>query len=143
VPFVVSWPAKLKPGKFDQPVTSLDVFPTAVLAAGAEIPKGVPLDGVDLIPRLRGESKEADRALYWRAGGGQDFAARRGSMKLVLLGEKAPELYDLAADIGETTNLAEKKPTVVSALSNDLKAWNTGLVKPRWQNPKAAKKKPN
>jgi arylsulfatase A-like enzyme len=141
VPFVVSWPAKLKPGKFDQPVSSLDVFPTAVAAGGGEMPEGLKPDGMDLVPRLRGESKGLVRTLFWRTGGGQSFAVLKESMKLVRNGENPAELYDLAADIGEATNLAERRPETVASLSNDLRSWNAALVAPKWQNPSPAKKK--
>jgi arylsulfatase A-like enzyme len=114
VPFVVSWPAKLKPGKFDHPVSSLDVFPTAVAAGGGKVPQGVQLDGIDLVPRLRGESKDLGRTLFWRTGGGQSFAVRKESMKLVRIGDNPAELYDLAADISEATNLAERRPETVA-----------------------------
>jgi arylsulfatase A-like enzyme len=143
VPFLVSWPAKLKPGTFDQPVSSLDVFPTAVAAGAGATPKGVRLDGVNLIPHLRGESNEtlANRVLSWRTGGGQNFAVREGFMKLVRVGKKPAELYDLAADIAETKDLAEKRPEIVAALQKELDTWNATLVEPKWQNPGSAKKK--
>jgi arylsulfatase A-like enzyme len=137
VPFVVSWPAKLKPGKFDHAVSTLDVFPTAVAAAGGEAPKGVKLDGVDLPPHLLGASKSslADRTLFWRTGGGKSFAARKGALKLVKVGKSPAELYDLSADVGEANDLAGKKPDEVAALQKELDAWNGELVAPKWQQP--------
>jgi arylsulfatase A-like enzyme len=143
VPFVVSWPAKLKPGTFDHPVSSLDVFPTSLAAGGGELPKSVRLDGVDLIPHLRGESRErlADRVLFWRTGGGQNFAVRQGFKKLVRVGKEPAELYDLAKDVGETKDLAAKQSGTVVALQKKLDAWNATLVEPRWPQPTPAKKK--
>lgn len=145
VPFVVSWPAKLKPATFDHPVSSLDVFPTAVAAGVADPPTGVKLDGVDLLPHLRGEVKESlkERVLFWRTGGGQNFAVRAGAMKLVQIGKKPVELYDLAADVGEAKNLADKdeKSNAVVALQKRLDDWNAGLVAPKWDNPQPPKKK--
>lgn len=143
VPFVVSWPARLKPGRFDHPVSSLDLFPTAVAAAGGETPKGARLDGVDLLPHLSGRAKPslADRTLYWRTGGGQSLAIRRGTMKLVRIGKKAVELYDLAADPGEATDLAARRPEVVTALTRSLDTWNATLVEPAWEPLQANKNK--
>ncbi|MBA4062444.1 MAG: hypothetical protein C0501_01820 [Isosphaera sp.] len=139
VPFVVSWPDRLKPGRFDHPVSSLDIFPTALAAGGGEAPKG--LDGVDLVPHLQGKAAGlADRTLFWRTGGGQSFAARKGPLKYVRVGKQPAELYDLAADAAEAADLAGKRPEAVAALGKELDAWNAALVEPRWQNPTPKKK---
>jgi arylsulfatase A-like enzyme len=142
VPFVVSWPAALKPGKFEHAVSSVDVFPTAVAAGGGEAPKGVTLDGVNLLPHLKGEAKTslADRPLFWRTGGGENFAIRKGPNKLVRVGKKPAELYDLSADAAEKTDLAGTKGDTLAALQKELDAWNATLVKPIWQQPTPAKK---
>lgn len=58
----------------------------------------------------------------WRTGGGQSFAARAGNLKLVKVGKNPAELYDLAADVAEATNLADKKPEAVAALQKRLDA---------------------
>lgn len=143
VPFVVSWPAKLKAGRYEHPVSSLDVFPTAIAAGGGTAPKDARLDGVDLIPHLRGGSKEtlADRVLFWRTGGGQNFAVRKGTLKLVRVGEQSAELYDLAGDVGEAKDLAETQPGAVATLQEELDTWNATLVEPKWRNPTPAKRK--
>lgn len=143
VPFVVAWPGTLKPGKFDGPVSSLDVFPTAVAAAGGEAPKGVTLDGVNLIPHLKGEAKTtlADRSLFWRTGGGESFAVRKGSLKLVRVGKKPAELYDLSADVAEKTDLAGTKADTAAGLKMELDAWNATLVEPKWEALNAPPKK--
>jgi arylsulfatase A-like enzyme len=142
VPFLVSWPARLKSGKFDGAVSSLDVFPTVAAASGAGS-KDLRLDGVDLLPHLRGEARDslAERVLYWRMGGGLNFAVRKGSLKLVRIAKQPAALYDLSADIGESKNLADRQPETVAALEKALTAWNETLVAPRWQNPGAARKK--
>ncbi|MCU0702638.1 MAG: sulfatase-like hydrolase/transferase [Fimbriiglobus sp.] len=143
VPFVVSWPGTLNPGKFDEPVTSLDVFPTAVAAAGGEAPKGVTLDGVNLIPHLKGEAKTtlADRPLFWRTGGGESFAVRKGALKLVRVGKTPDALYDLSVDIGEKTDLAGTNAGTLAALQKELDAWNKTLVEPKWEALNAPRKK--
>lgn len=143
VPFLVSWPAKIKPGTYDQPVIALDFLPTALAAAESTAPAN--LDGVNLLPFLTGEKTTAPHdLLFWRTGGpGGTNAVRRGPMKLVRIGKAAPELYDLATDIGESKNIAAEKPQVVEELVTAIAEWEKGTVPPTFQSPKggAPKKK--
>ncbi|OYW78262.1 MAG: hypothetical protein B7Z37_00200 [Verrucomicrobia bacterium 12-59-8] len=141
VPFLVSWPAKIKPGTYDQPVIALDFLPTSLAAAGsAELtPKN--LDGVNLLPFFSGEKASAPHdSLFWRTGGsGGNNALRHGSMKLVRLGKAEPELYDLATDIGESKNLAADKPEVVKELVSVIAEWEKGTIAPIFESPRAGK----
>ena len=121
MPFVVSWKDKLPAGKvYEQPVIQLDFLPTVLAAAGVEIKTDWKLDGVNLLPYLKGEATAAPhKSLYWRLG--QQMAIRSGDWKLVkysheFAGEKSSEtlsplrLYDLSRDIGETNDLASAEP---------------------------------
>lgn len=143
VPFLVSWPAKIKPGKYEQPVIALDFLPTALAAADSTAPGN--LDGVNLLPFLTGEKTTAPHdTLFFRTGGpGGNNAVRRGNWKLVRLGKAAPELYDLAADIGESKNVAAKHPQIVQELVIAIAEWEKGTIAPTFESPKggAPKKK--
>jgi arylsulfatase A-like enzyme len=153
VPFVVSWKGKLPPGKkFDEPVIQLDILATALAAAAVESQADWKLDGVNLLPYLKGEKAGAPHeALYWRLG--QQMAVRRGDWKLVkywleFAGEgTGPEmssvrLYNLRDDIGETKDLASAEPAKVKELEGLWNAWNKTLAEPRWpQRPYVAPKK--
>ena len=108
VPFVVSWPGHLPAGiDYDAPVSSLDIFATAVALAEVPLPAGKKYDGVNLIPYLSGKSKTSphDR-LFWRTEGGQTQAVREGRWKLVRHKDTPGELFDVADDISETRDLA-------------------------------------
>ena len=143
VPFLVSWPAKIKPGKYAQPVIALDFLPTALAAADSTAPGN--LDGVNLLPFLTGEKATAPHdTLFFRTGGpGGNNAVRRGNWKLVRLGKAEPELYDLAADIGESKNVAAEHPQVVQELVTAIAEWEKGTIAPTFESPKggAPKKK--
>jgi len=136
VPFFVSWPGKLSPGKvYEPPVIALDVLPTAVTAAGLQIPANC--DGVDLVPHLRGDAHGAPHAsLYWRFG--PQKAVRRGQWKLVdwrdhdAKKNSGWQLYDLASDIGEQHDLARQQPRLVAQLSRDWEQWNAKNIDPLW-----------
>jgi arylsulfatase A-like enzyme len=144
VPFVISWPARLKAGStYDRPVSSLDVTATALALAGVAFPTERRLDGVNLIPFLRGETQTAPHAnLFWRTGGGQSYAVRSGDWKLVRNRKQPDELYDLSTDIGEAKDLASARPEVVAKLAADLSAWDKELIAPLFQSPKGGKAPP-
>lgn len=119
VPLLARWPGKIEPGRISDLISAhWDVLPTFCELAGAPIPDG--LDGISMVPTLlgRGEQPEHDY-LYWEfyEGGGKR-AARFGNWKAVQLGlSKNPdapiEIYDLASDPGEETNLASGKADLV------------------------------
>ena len=137
VPFVVAWPGQLPAGRtYDLPVSSLDVFPTALGAAGARRdPQLPPLDGVDLAPFLSGKNRAAPHAqLFWRMDGGEAFAVREGNWKWLRTYTNPPELYDLANDSGESRNLAAQHPDVAARLAAAVDHWNRELVTPVWVN---------
>lgn len=140
VPFLVRWPARLPKGRvFDAPVVALDVLPTCLAAAGTPAAKDRPLDGVDLLPYLRGERAERPhRALHWRQGA--DWAMRRDDLKLVHAGKAPPMLFDLAVDPGETTDLAADRPDDVKRLQAAHDAWAAQLATPRWRSGAGAAK---
>ena len=77
--------------------------------------------------------------LYWRFG--QQMAIRHGNYKLVkAVGNDKPELYDLAADIGESKDLSTTKPEIYKDLTARYDAWNKTLAEPRWLPSNAATK---
>ena len=113
----------------DTPVSSPDFFPTLLEAAGAKSQPGQTLDGTSLVPLLKGGTLP-ERALFWHyphygnQGGAPSSAVRRGDWKLVEWAEdNRAELFNLAQDIGEQTNLADKEPQRVSSLRAELAAW--------------------
>lgn len=143
VPFLVSWPAKLKAGVYDQPVIALDFFSTAIALAGGQIPSDRKIDGVNLIPFLTGENKSAPHeVLFWRSQGPKgNYAARMGNWKFVRLGNAAPELYNLASDIGESKNLANEKPEELAKLEAAVAAWDKETIAPAFAGPQQGKAK--
>ena len=132
VPFLVSWPAKLPAGKtYNLPVSSLDVFATALAAAGVPAARDKPLDSVDLVPFLAGDASGVPhQRLFWRTGGGKQFAIREGDWKLVRQEGKPDELYHLAEDLGEKADLAGTQPEIVQRLAAALQDWNAELIPP-------------
>ena len=132
VPFLMRWTGRVPAGvDYDQPVIALDISTTAAAAAGAKL-GDKPLDGVNLLPFVTGESKKAPhQQLFWRFG--PQWAIRQGNYKLLKFGEDAPQLYDLSTDVGEKKDLAKDKPEIVSQLTKTYSDWNSQLEEPRWK----------
>jgi arylsulfatase A-like enzyme len=126
VPFLAQWKGKLPAGKtYDVPVMNLDVLPTMVIAAGGKIDASARIDGVDLMPYLTGANRaRPHQTLYWRYG--PQWGIRHGDYKLVVSrgGSGKPELYNLAADIGESKDLAAAEPARVKELQALYDRWN-------------------
>jgi arylsulfatase A-like enzyme len=132
VPFVMSWPGTLPAGRtYDLPVSSLDVFPTALALAGAPMPTNKIYDGVNLIPYLTGANTNAPHdLLFWRMGLDQQFAVRDNDLKLVRLRNKPEELYNLANDLVETNDLSGIQTNELEKLEAELNAWNKQMIPP-------------
>ena len=132
VPFIMKWPGRISAGMtYDHPVSALDIFPTAMAAAGhAEPSTDRPGDGVDLVPYLNGsiDGRPHD-TLYWRSG--PNWAIREGDWKLIHAGDRY-WLYDLSQDIGEQKNLAAERPEIVEKLKNVYDRWNSEMIEPLW-----------
>ncbi len=129
VPFIVSWPGVTKPGTTcDVPVITPDIPATILTLAGPDR-RHQPLDGRDLTDVLGGGSLDRD-AIYWHyphyhPGGATPYSAiRAGPWRLVHFYEDScDELYDLANDPSETTDLAARNPERVTTLKKQLDAW--------------------
>ena len=128
VPFCARWPGRIAPGTRSAYAGQVfDLFPSALEMAG--IPRSAELDAVSLLPLFRGEPLPDNRVLYFvrREGGpaygGKSYEALiRGRWKLMQNTPCRPlELYDLAADPGETTDLSGKRPEIVRELSTLLR----------------------
>jgi arylsulfatase A-like enzyme len=142
VPFVVSWPGRVKPGTVDMPVIQLDLTATALAVAG--VAADAKIEGVNLLPYLDGTRTGTPHdALYWRFG--QQMAIRAGDFKLVRYDTNADtltgarnqpvtgvRLYNLAKDIGETNDLAAAMPEKVKELQAKWDKWNESNVAPLW-----------
>ncbi|MBC8217835.1 MAG: sulfatase-like hydrolase/transferase [Planctomycetes bacterium] len=121
VPAVACWPGRIRPGTTtDQTVLGMDLYATMVSIAGAKLPTGLKLDGVDLLGMLTENKKLPERALFWRYR--KERAVRRGPWKLLVRDNKAT-LYNLDEDLGETNDLARAKPRMLKRLEDELAIW--------------------
>lgn len=114
-PTIAWWPGKIPAGSSSDAITGMmDVLPTLAKLAGTSAPADRKIDGGDISPLLSGEpgAKSPHDVFYFYRGLVLE-AVRSGNWKLHLAKN---ELYDLAADIGESTNSAAKNPDEVKRL---------------------------
>ncbi len=136
-PFIVRWKGKLPAGRVcSQPVIATDVFATACAAAGVTLPQDRTMDSVNLFPHLSGENQASPHeALFWRMD--QKAALRAGDWKIVQPTRGAShvnwQLYNLANDISETTDLAERDSDMLAKLVSRWQQINREMVEPLWR----------
>jgi arylsulfatase A len=133
VPLIVHWPGVTKPGSTTStPAQSMDLYPTLLELTGTPDAPDHVVDGVSLVPLLRGQSLAASRSLFWHyphyhPGGATPYGAiRNGDWKLIQFYETGHlELYNLASDLGEQQDLANALPEKANQLAKELVDWRT------------------
>lgn len=154
VPLTIRWPGAARGNSVcDVPVIGVDFYPTILEIADMPQPAGHVLDGVSIVPLLRGKGSLQREAIFWHfpvylepynekqrpwrttpAG-----AVRQQDFKLIEFFEDGRlELYNLKDDIGEKNNLAAKMPDKVKELHKLLVDWrkSVGAPVPTERNPK-------
>jgi arylsulfatase A-like enzyme len=118
---LANWPGRIKPGEVNEVMHVVDMFPTLAGLAGAGPGKGKPLDGLDVWPTIsEGRPSPRQEVVYniepFRAG------LRQGEWKLIWRTPlpSALELYNIAQDPYEKTNLADKNPQIVAQLQKRI-----------------------
>jgi len=153
VPFAMQWPNEINPMVYDYPISSMDILPTIAALTNAPVGVDLPLDGVNILPYLKGEKKgRPHHTLFVRKFDDDLYSVREGDMKLISKKKNSiQELYDLSNDLSEETDLASKFPDQVKRLDSIRKKWDKQLIDPvflglmhteRWQK-RAGKKKKN
>ena len=151
VPMFVTWPGIVETGSTcDEPVIGVDFYPTLCEMAGATLPESQPRDGISLVPLLKGHPDALPpRSLYWhfpaylqsysRTDQQRDplyrsrpvGVIRNGDWKLLEYFESGDlELFNLAGDVGESTNLVDRHPEKAAELLARLKRWRETIAAP-------------
>jgi arylsulfatase A-like enzyme len=138
VPFVVRWPARVKPGVSDALVSQVDLVASFAELVGSPVRDPMVRDSENVLPALLGTTKTARTLLVEQAG---SLSLRQGRWKYIAPGkgprinantntelgnDAGPQLYDLAADEGERKNLAAALPEKV----RELEALLDGIRRP-------------
>ncbi|HEX6069762.1 MAG TPA: sulfatase [Longimicrobiaceae bacterium] len=127
VPAIAWWPGTIAPARVSQALaTTMDLFPTAVAMAGATPPADREMDGVSLLPLLRGEREEVRETVFFYRGT-RLFAVRKGAWKGHFVTQSGYgggpaqtheplALYRLDQDPSEIHDVAADHPQVVAEL---------------------------
>ena len=132
VPYLIKWPKKFKAGKvYNYPVSTFDLLPTFYVAGGGDVNDLEDIDGVNLIPFVKGENIERPhKYLFWK----KDVRAvcRDDDWKLIRYADRPAELYDLSKDITEQNNLTLQEPERVKEMFKRLFEWELTQERPLW-----------
>lgn len=125
VPAIFRWPGRLPAGRSSsQPAIFMDLTATILAATSTPVPREARLEGIDLLPILKGQAPPLERTFFWRTR--TQKAVRRGEWKLLVQGD-AMYLFNLAADISERNDLARERIDVVRALRPVITAWEADV----------------
>jgi N-acetylgalactosamine-6-sulfatase len=137
-PFIVRWPGHAPAGAKDEStvIAAVDLLPTLCAAAGVDLPDGYEPDGENLLPAFEGKRMSRIKPVFWEWRGTAAepdwwprLAVRDGDWKLYLSPEdERVELYNLAKDRSETTNLAQAEPERVARMSGMVTAWQISMI---------------
>ncbi len=142
VPFIARWPGKIAAGEIDNVslLSAVDLLPTFCGIAGVELPPSYKPDGVNQVTALTGTTKgERDKPLFWKMQSAWpakqhqpyhwvSWAVVDQHWKLLANKDLSHvELYDIAADAYEKTDLREQQPKLVQVLLKKLVDWQATL----------------
>ena len=142
-PFIIRWPGRIPAATVcDQPIATVDLYPTFLELAGIKPDPKQHLDGVSLASLLCGDTEQLQsRSHYWYyplpekhfLGGRSSDVVRKGDHKLIeFFDDQTVELYDVVNDVGEENDLSLTMPEKVAELQRELAEWRTdvGVVAP-------------
>jgi len=125
-PTVVSWRGVLEPGAMDHPVHAVDWMPTLTGLTGATPQEDPRWDGMDIWPLISGRRESPkERCIFWNFQGAAALGVRYGDWKLISRepngGERTMELFNIAEDPCEQSEVSSEHPEIVRDLSDMIR----------------------
>jgi arylsulfatase A-like enzyme len=131
VPTIMRWPGHIPAGKTSrQPMMTMDITATVVVATGAKAPADRPLEGIDLVPIVSGKQPQIERTFFWRIDRDdrKQKAVRKGNWKYIRDGA-IEMLFDVEKDPSERMDLAPENPDILAQLREAVAGWERDLAK--------------
>lgn len=128
VPAIIEWPSVIKPRVTQFPACTMDIFPTLAELTG--LPRDVmltPGDGISLVPLLTEESATRMKPIGFRHLGRAALIDNQYKIVTQKMPDGPIEIYDLAADPGETRDIGSEQPTLAARLRTALLQWSASV----------------
>ena len=124
VPMLFSYPKQWAPHRVPQSVSTLDILPTLVDIVGSKLVPGLPMDGVSIVPHLKGKSTHDNVFAEYMGEGtiAPMMMIRRGAWKYITCPADPDQLYNLAEDPKELVNLATSTDEATKKVYDDFVA---------------------
>jgi arylsulfatase A-like enzyme len=132
-PYFIRWPNRIPAGSaYDSAVAHVDIFSTALAAAGIDIPKDRVIDGVDVLDyALQAPQPALSRPLFWRTGGYK--VVQQDGWKLQLQEQNGNSwLFNLNEDPTEQNNLNSSQPQKLEEMRDILYSLDEQMAEPLW-----------
>ncbi|MFH6767193.1 sulfatase [Gaetbulibacter aquiaggeris] len=129
VPFLVYYPGVTTPGSVsDTPIQTIDVFPTLAEIASNKTYKYQEIQGISLLPEMKGEKLRSRDLYFYRSYEDQYAAIMSGNWKLIKYRSGKYELFNVVQDVSENNNLIGKDLSIEKKLKRKLKKWEKRAV---------------
>ena len=135
-PMFFHYPKKIKKGnQYTYPISTLDFYPTFAYLAGAELPKDKVLDGKNFWNSLEKNKNSREGEMIYalrHREGYSDVGARKDDWKILQVGQKKWQLFNIEEDISEQNDLSAKHPERLKAMVEETKKWSAKHLQPLW-----------
>lgn len=129
VPFIVLYPGVTKAGSVSEtPVQNIDIYPTMLEIASGKQCKDKGVNGVSIMPILKGGDIKNRNLYFFRSYEDQYCAVMNGDWKLIKYHSGLFEFYNLKTDVGETTNLVDIEVKRANKMKKQLAKWEKKVV---------------
>jgi arylsulfatase A-like enzyme len=129
VPGIIEWPSMIKPRITEYPASTMDIFPTiASILNLEEDAMGKPVDGSDLSPLFDRKLKNREKPIPFRYNGKGAWIDNDYKLVATNIEQETFELYNLAKDPKETTDISQTNPALLNKMKSDFQKWNQSVM---------------